>query len=178
MEAESICIQPVPFCMATLFSCRSYIITHHSAVMLLPEAMHTSMSTCRCTPCLHPLLTCPFLCAPALLLPTGLCSCVGITPQLCDSFVSGCLGPPHVMGATPHQPTHPHSMSCYHHQHPPCSSLNAYCLRGRMHMQPYGSATRQLLGRGREKNLWIQPREVGEGGKERERERMTDCNPP
>lgn len=41
-----------------------------------------------------------------------------------------------------------------------------------------GSAARQLLGRGKEKKTPpTQPREVG-GGRERKRERMTDCNPP
>lgn len=47
-----------------------------------------------------------------------------------------------------------------------------------------GSAARQLLGRGKGKKKTTtkptpptQPREV-EGGRERKRERMTDCNPP
>lgn len=90
MEAESICIHPVPFCMAMLFSCRSYTITHHLAVILLGGVMHTSVSTCRCTLCLHPLLMPIPMCSSSPAPNQPLSSCAGITPHVCDSSVSGC----------------------------------------------------------------------------------------
>lgn len=120
MEAESICIHPVPFCTAILFSCRSYIITHHSAVMLLPGVMHTNVRTCRYTPCLHPLLTCPFPCAPALLLPTGLSALVLESHPKCVTVLSPDAGTTTCDGGnpTPTNPSSPHVLPP-----PPASSL-------------------------------------------------------
>lgn len=172
----------------------------HSEAMLLPGVMDAGVSTRGRAPL-------PAR-APALPLPNGpLCSCAGIMPRVRGSHICAhtcslqagvplsipkfCLRMP---GAAMHgggnpapthppaRPTHTLSRAARHRQaRAPAlrrSPLHARRLRGCVHTRPSADLQHTNCWEGEKKK---QPHRFSRerwGGGEREKERMTDCNPP